>query len=78
MIVWISKNASGRPNDQRAKVITAEPEKIIVEFCGDGAVASLKPQAIVGVELSEQVSLRFRITGMNTTTMAGLKPYPSD
>lgn len=78
MIVWISKNASKRPNDQRAKIVTAEPDKIIVEYCGDGMVQALKPEAIVGVELSPMIDLRFRITGMNTTTMKGLKPYPTE
>lgn len=37
MIVWIKKEASERPNDQRAKIITINPNErsFTAQFCGD-------------------------------------------
>lgn len=77
MIVWVSKHATKRPNDQRAHVVRATPDQVILEMCGDEALIAVKPEAIVGVELSEQVCIRFKATSINTHQTTGLSPYPA-
>ncbi len=56
MIVWIKKEASGRNNDQRAKILVVDGKDRIINviFCGDTKpreLYSYKPSDIAAVEL---------------------------
>lgn len=55
MIVWIKKEATGRPNDQRAEIVRAEmvhvKTKLHVIMCGDKMPLVVSPADICRVEL---------------------------
>ncbi len=61
IIVKIKAKAADMPVDQRAKVLLAEFNRVIVELCGpiDHPVKVIQPSDIVGVELSEQLAISF-------------------
>lgn len=53
MIFWIKAAETGRPNDQRARLIEVLSDgKLRVEMQGDGAVLDVRPMATCGVEFS--------------------------
>ena len=64
MIAWIKKEATGRPNDQRAEIIEVKHhDEITVRMLGDGSLLIVKYGDICGVELSENLSVMFRTIG---------------
>jgi hypothetical protein len=74
MIVWLTPESVEMPVQQRAEVIEATPDRVIVVMCGNDQPKAVKPGDICGVELSEQVSVFFKQCGKKTQLPGS--PYP--
>ncbi len=77
MIVWVSKEATGFPNDQRFEVtdfgISPKPF-VAVTACGNGQHFIIDVKNIVGVEVGENayksLTVRFKYSGWSGTESA--------
>jgi len=64
MIIWISKEASNRPNDQRAELIRVlKGRGVVVLFCADGEAMTVPLWGICGVEIGDGVTVKFEYKG---------------
>lgn len=70
VILWVSKEHTKRPNDQRAELVeVVDGDTIIVEMCGDNRRLALHYSAVVGVELvstdgKRDLDLFFKTSGL--------------
>lgn len=68
MIIWMKAGVDGRPNSQRAKVMSvkmveAGTPTIKVRALGDRKILHLKPQDICGVEINPALDIKFEMRG---------------
>jgi hypothetical protein len=73
VIIWVSKEATGRPNHQRFEVlgfdVVDHKPSIHVQSCGDGGEYHISPNDIVGFEISEEgrsLTIRTNTKGWST------------
>jgi len=67
MVIWVKKEATGRPNNQRARIDRIEGQKIFVTMLGDDAPAIIFANEICGVELDDSLDIRFDVIGFSFT-----------
>jgi len=81
MIIWTKVGTDGRPNEQRAQILSINEEAlteergnvrrtkcIFVRFLGDGASRIIALEDICGIELTENIDLMFKYTGFRITS----------
>lgn len=76
MIVLVKGDAVGMMCNQRAEVVYATNERIIVVLCSNDAPKVIKKKDIIGLELSEQLTIKFEVHGWETTQSGGCSPFP--
>lgn len=66
-VVWIDKDGTKRPNDQRAQILSECAEgHIMVKMLGDGMILAVDVGYVVGIEWNEETTTRFRLEGINS------------
>lgn len=66
MIVWIKKEAIRAQCNQRGKVLQTNGSKITIRLLDDNRHWGIHPRDIIGLEISECLTIKFKCTGHQT------------
>ena len=70
MNIWEKGSVFGDEPNQRARVLTVDTElkTLIIRSCGNDALAEIKPEDVIGVEITDNCDIRFKVHGVSWST----------